>query len=624
MTNDQANYYSGITSITINEKNAYELKGKFLDDLHKNSFIGTKGEDATEHIEYFLKIVDPIDLPNVNQDKLRVVVFLISLVGDAWRCKVNTPIIKWEPNNPKFENWLASKFENYKTMDIFTKGALWCYWKLGSDEIEPTNDETFDLEETNHDDEQEISEIFRIETNLFDYETPLWKEDGYCNGGNLPGAYIVGNTLCYQDLEWYDALMDSKQKEETLRNKAIMEGMIDDNDESSNNGWRRWDNLEIADHDQKEREYENEHKDEERCELFDDHELPVCTIRRFKMIKYSSEQDEEYVYLGMKMDEVLDDVVNTIFCIKVFSIWKAFRGNTLDLGSFEEETDKTTDLHQHLSRLAARDGITSSTRCRHNPPRDGKYTILAVYHIVHYASGLSFLTAVCLIRQRLVSSGLSSSVEMAKLSEDIQCAGSDTRPPMLDRSDFASWQQCIRLYFRGKENGVNILKSIDEGPFQIGTFKETLAEGEEDKMLLIQAQENGAALDEEQFLFIADGQENVVDDDVDEQLTVFMANLSSTDPVYDEVGSSYDSDILSEVHNHDNYQDAVCELYVVHEMHDNVQLNCVVVSDVEYMSDSYMISYDQYVKNKAESVVQNIVSYVPHDASMLIINEMHE
>ncbi|GKD55960.1 hypothetical protein Tco_1289347 [Tanacetum coccineum] len=32
---------------------------------------------------------------------------------------------------------------------------------------------------------------------------------------------------------------------------------------------------------------------------------------------------------------------------------------------------------------------------------------------------------------------------MANLLEDIQCAGSDTRPPMLDRTDFASWQQRI-------------------------------------------------------------------------------------------------------------------------------------------------------------------------------------
>nr|GEY65052.1 reverse transcriptase [Tanacetum cinerariifolium] len=63
--------------------------------------------------------------------------------------------------------------------------------------------------------------------------------------------------------------------------------------------------------------------------------------------------------------------------------------------------------------------------------------------------------------------------------KDIQCAGSNTRPPMLDRTDFASWQQRIRLYCQGKENRVNILKSIDEGPYHMGTVRETLAESTE-------------------------------------------------------------------------------------------------------------------------------------------------
>ncbi|GJT83282.1 hypothetical protein Tco_1057624 [Tanacetum coccineum] len=116
MANDQADYYSGITSITVNGKNAYDLKGKFLDDLHKNAFSGTNGEDA-----------------------------------------------------------------------------------------------------------------------------------------------------------------DSELKEEALRNKAIMEGLINEDDESCNNGWKRWDNYEIADHDQEEREYDNEHEEKERCELFAYHELLVCT-----------------------------------------------------------------------------------------------------------------------------------------------------------------------------------------------------------------------------------------------------------------------------------------------------------------------------------------------------------
>nr|GEW10419.1 hypothetical protein [Tanacetum cinerariifolium] len=120
---------------------------------------------------------------------------------------------------------------------------------------------------------------------------------------------------------------------------------------------------------------------------------------------------------------------------------------------------------------------------------------------------------------------------------------------------------------------------------------------------------------------------DVFDSDVDEASTahtMFMTNLSFIDHVYDEAGPSYDSDILSEVHDHDNYQDVVCELHKVHEMHDHVQPNCVVDSNVEYTSDSNMITYDWYVKDNAESVVQNIVSSIPHDSPLMIINEIRK
>ncbi|GJZ23292.1 hypothetical protein Tco_0560751 [Tanacetum coccineum] len=56
---------------------------------------------------------------------------------------------------------------------------------------------------------------------------------------------------------------------------------------------------------------------------------------------------------------------------------------------------------------------------------------------------------------------------------------------------------------------------------------------------------------------------------------MFMVNLSSADPVYDESSLSYDSNILSKVPDHDNYQDAACEHHEVHEMHDGVQPNYV-------------------------------------------------
>nr|GEV64175.1 hypothetical protein [Tanacetum cinerariifolium] len=89
------------------------------------------------------------------------------------------------------------------------------------------------------------------------------------------------------------------------------------------------------------------------------------------------------------------------------------------------------------------------------------------------------------------------------------------------------------------------------------------------KMLLVQAQENGVVLDEEQLLFIGADQCYAFDSDVDEAptaQTMFMENLSSADLIYNEAGPSYDSDILSEIQDHDNYIDSVGEYHEVHEM----------------------------------------------------------
>ncbi|GJY20810.1 hypothetical protein Tco_0393376 [Tanacetum coccineum] len=52
---------------------------------------------------------------------------------------------------------------------------------------------------------------------------------------------------------------------------------------------------------------------------------------------------------------------------------------------------------------------------------------------------------------------------MSSNFDNIQAAGSDTRPLMLDRTDYEPWSQRIRLYCRGKENEIYILQSIDHG-----------------------------------------------------------------------------------------------------------------------------------------------------------------
>ncbi|GJU19022.1 hypothetical protein Tco_1146988 [Tanacetum coccineum] len=120
--------------------------------------------------------------------------------------------MEYDPSNLVFAKWLASKFYNHLDMDWYTKNALWIYWARGDDEVELSDKESSDPDDENLIDEDEVVEIFRIETNVFDLKTPIWKDDEYCNGGNLPGALKVRNTLRYQDLGWYEALEDGKLK----------------------------------------------------------------------------------------------------------------------------------------------------------------------------------------------------------------------------------------------------------------------------------------------------------------------------------------------------------------------------------------------------------------------------
>ncbi|GJT27632.1 zinc finger, CCHC-type, retrotransposon gag domain protein [Tanacetum coccineum] len=154
------------------------------------------------------------------------------------------------------------------------------------------------------------------------------------------------------------------------------------------------------------------------------------------------------------------------------------------------------------------------------------------------------------------------------------------------------------------------------------------------------AHENGVVLDEEQLLFLTGEQVTNFDDDVFEAdqcdafdsdvdeapttQTMFMVNLSSEDPIYDEAGPSYDSNTPFEVQDHDTFVDHMDEYHEVHEMQSDVQHNYVVDSDADYTSDSNIIPYDQYVEDNEEHVVQSNVSSVRNDALMSILDEMHE
>ncbi|GJR17753.1 hypothetical protein Tco_0966280 [Tanacetum coccineum] len=286
------------SNITVNGEN--ELKGKFLDDLHNNAFSGTNEKDAKiggDEIE--ISDDESSDLEEYWSDKEEETAKIFKIETDVF--DYETPLclafnefnylLKVDPDLLTKDIMGFKTYEDYKDDWIYewNENVPWVYDKPWLD-----NGIWKEPKPVKHD-----CKPFNYKTGCSEWPTCSWREDGYCNGGNLPGAYHIGNSLHYQDLEWYEALEDSELKDEAFRNKAIMEGLIND-DESCNDCWRRWKSHEITYHDHDEIEYENETHDE-RQELCEAHELPVCNMRRFKMIKYSFRQDEEYV--AVKEDE---------------------------------------------------------------------------------------------------------------------------------------------------------------------------------------------------------------------------------------------------------------------------------------------------------------------------------
>ncbi|GJY37075.1 hypothetical protein Tco_0422453 [Tanacetum coccineum] len=72
-----------------------------------------------------------------------------------------------------------------------------------------------------------------------------------------------------------------------------------------------------------------------------------------------------YAMTGRKAHLLEDKQIPSVGVFdEVFSIWKAFGGNTRNLGSFGEEMDEIADLHQHLSRLCSQRLETASQDTR--------------------------------------------------------------------------------------------------------------------------------------------------------------------------------------------------------------------------------------------------------------------
>ncbi|GJR84112.1 hypothetical protein Tco_0154897 [Tanacetum coccineum] len=240
--------------------------------------------------------------------------------------------LEYDPSNKVFTEWLALMFYNHLDMDWYTKNALWVYWMRGDNEVILTEDEGSIRENMDTDDKPELDEIFGIDTDLFDYETPLWTKFNEFNhllkiDPDLLTNDIAGersflkNTKNYwlYDHDWYDNLVDGELKTEALRQKVVYE-------KSWGNAtigvkrfcaWlKRDNNLRPKDRSSgPHKNADNYHHaaphnvdigDKNVSSINQNNEMPPqCTIRRFEIIKYSFRSEEQF--MGIKEQEYEND-----------------------------------------------------------------------------------------------------------------------------------------------------------------------------------------------------------------------------------------------------------------------------------------------------------------------------
>ncbi|GJT13333.1 retrovirus-related pol polyprotein from transposon TNT 1-94 [Tanacetum coccineum] len=311
---------------------------------------------------------------------------------------------------------------------------------------------------------------------------------------------------------------------------------------------------------------------------------------------------------------------------------------------------------------------------------------------------------------------------MSSNSDDIQADGSDTRPPMLDRTDYDSWSQQIWLYCLPKDiyklinhnieakaiwDNVKMLlagseltkedresqlydeferfkmlpgenineyyvwfhklfndmrnirmtmpniqlnskfvnnmspewdremvqQEMREHIIELGMPMQVKESRSRDKMLLMQAQENGAVLDEEELLFLVGEQANTFDAYVDNQpvrdlalnkdnifQSIFMANLSSVRPANQQAGLS-NASILSKVLDLENAIDTSDNNQVKHEIHNEVQQSTVIDSTSADMEVRAMkIVFENMEAEVDQNAIDKKCGEIKHK-NLLIMNE---
>ncbi|GJZ95691.1 retrovirus-related pol polyprotein from transposon TNT 1-94 [Tanacetum coccineum] len=173
--------------------------------------------------------------------------------------------------------------------DWYTKNTLWIYLARGDDEVEPSDEESSDPDDENLIDKDEVAEIFRIETNVFDFETPTYrafKEINYLLQIDLD--VLTKDIDGFKTYKEYkdDWIYEQKEDIPWMTDIAMVETCMEHLKLGTRSDLKIWSESDVY--------IDEEHKDEE-IRKDTAHNTPVYKIRRFEMIKYSFGQDEEYV-----------------------------------------------------------------------------------------------------------------------------------------------------------------------------------------------------------------------------------------------------------------------------------------------------------------------------------------
>nr|GEW38210.1 hypothetical protein [Tanacetum cinerariifolium] len=189
--------------------------------------------------------------------------------------------------------------------------------------------------------------------------------------------------------------------------------------------------------------------------------------------------------------------------------------------------------------------------------------------------------------------------------EYIIVVGAENRPPMLDKKMYNSWQSCILLYLIGKENEHLTIQEI-KLPFRMVELLFNKFKEDRVRVLLVWEPKEMLQVQEETMQLVKQGLLSVITAKVKRIWQGNTDNLDAYDSDCDDISSakavlmsnllSYDSDVLSEVSQHDSSQNDDMINQSVQEMQNSEQSLIDYVPDTKITSDTNVISYEQYLQ----------------------------